>query len=81
MKKIKIGIFGPNGRMGKDLIEQIKSFNSLELSFLCEKKNHTNIGKKASLHRNRNHNIVCDKELNELHITHSSMAKHLVAQN
>ncbi len=48
MKKIKIGIFGPDGRMGKDLIEQIKNFDSLELSFLCEKKKHKNVGKKVS---------------------------------
>ena len=38
MKKIKIGIFGPFGRMGKDIIEQIVNFDSLKLSFLCEKK-------------------------------------------
>ena len=29
MKKIKIGIFGPNGRMGKNILEQIKNFNEL----------------------------------------------------
>ena len=38
MKKIKIGIFGPGGRMGSDLLEQIENFNSLELAVLCEKK-------------------------------------------
>ena len=32
MKKIKIGIFGPSGRMGNDLVEQIKSFKSLEMA-------------------------------------------------
>ncbi len=46
MKKINIGIFGPFGRMGKDIIEQIVNFDSLNLSFLCEKKNHRSIGKK-----------------------------------
>ena len=48
MKKIKIGIFGPGGRMGSDLIEQIENFDSLELSVLCEKKNHKDVGKKIS---------------------------------
>ena len=32
--------------MGKDIIEQIVNFDSLNLSFLCEKKNHRSIGKK-----------------------------------
>ena len=41
MKKIKIGIFGPYGRMGRDLIEQIKMFDSMEqFSNLCERKKH-----------------------------------------
>ena len=48
MDKIKIGIFGPYGRMGKDLIKQIESFDSLKLSSLCEKKSHKNIGKTIS---------------------------------
>ena len=48
MKKIKIGIFGPSGRMGSNLIEQIKNFNSLELSVLCEKEKHKDVGKKVS---------------------------------
>ena len=26
MKKIKVGIFGPGGRMGSDLLEQIENF-------------------------------------------------------
>ena len=48
MKKIKIGIFGPGGRMGNDLIEQIKKFDTLELSVLCEKKKHKYVGKRIS---------------------------------
>ena len=48
MRKIKIGIFGPSGRMGSDLIEQIENFDSLELSVLCEKKKHKDVGKKIS---------------------------------
>ena len=48
MKKIKIGIFGPGGRMGSDLLEQIKNFNSLKLAVLCEKEKHKDIGKTVS---------------------------------
>ncbi len=48
MSLIRIGIFGPDGRMGKDLIKEIKNFNSLELTFLCEKKGHKLVGKKIS---------------------------------
>ena len=46
MKKINIGIFGPYGRMGKNIIEQIVKFDSMKLSFLCERKNHEFIGKR-----------------------------------
>ena len=48
MKKIRIGILGPDGRMGKDLLNQIKNFKQLELSSLCEKKGHKLIGQKIS---------------------------------
>ena len=48
MKKIKIGIFGPGGRMGSDLLEQIENFNSLELAVLCEKEKHKDIGRTVS---------------------------------
>ena len=45
MKKIKIGIFGPEGRMGKNIISQIKDYKNFELSALCEKKGHPSVGK------------------------------------
>ena len=45
MKKIKLGIFGPEGRMGADLLVQQKNFKDLELSSLCERKGHPSIGK------------------------------------
>ena len=48
MKKIKIGIFGPGGRMGRDIIHQIKKFESLELTALCENEGHPLVGKKIS---------------------------------
>ena len=48
MKKIKIGIFGPVGRMGSDLLKQIENFNSLELAVLCEKGKHKDVGKTVS---------------------------------
>ena len=48
MKKIKLGIFGPSGRMGQDILKQLKSFNEFDLVSLCEKKNHINIDKEIN---------------------------------
>ena len=48
MKKIKIGVFGPGGRMGEDVVKKIKKFESLELTALCENKGHPLVGKKVS---------------------------------
>ena len=45
MKKIKLGIFGPSGRMGKDILKQIHEFNDFNLVSLCEKEGHININK------------------------------------
>tara|TARA_Y100000991_G_C21957831_1_gene342959 strand:- start:1009 stop:1788 length:780 start_codon:yes stop_codon:yes gene_type:complete len=43
MKKIKLGIFGPYGRMGQDILKQISEFNDFELVSLCEQEGHSNI--------------------------------------
>ena len=59
MKKIKIGIFGPGGRMGSDLLKQIENFNSLELAVLCEKGKHKDVGKTVS-------GIVIGDDINNL---------------
>ncbi len=48
MNSLKIGVFGPGGRMGMDIVKQLKGFNSLKLNFLCEKKGHDIVGKKIS---------------------------------
>ena len=48
MKKIKIGIFGPKGRMGESILEQIKNFSELKLSSLCENKKHSIVGKEIA---------------------------------
>ena len=48
MKKIKIGIFGPKGRMGESILEQIKNFSELKLSSLCENKKHSIVGKELA---------------------------------
>ena len=48
MKKIKIGIFGPKGRMGESILGQIKNFRELQLSSLCENKKHSIIGKEVA---------------------------------
>ena len=59
MKKIKIGIFGPGGRMGKDIIQQIKKFDLLELTALCENSGHPLVGKRIS-------NITVTDNINDL---------------
>ena len=47
MNKVKLGIFGPSGKMGQNIISQLEKFdNDLLLSSLCEQKNHEAIGKK-----------------------------------
>lgn len=46
MKKIKIGIYGSEGRMGKDIISRAEIFKEIEIVFLCEHSRHTSIGKK-----------------------------------
>ena len=48
MKKIKLGIFGPSGRMGQDILKQISEFNDFELVSLCEKEGHINIDKEIN---------------------------------
>ena len=45
MKKIKIGIFGPKGRMGESILKQMDNFAELQLSSLCENKKHSVVGK------------------------------------
>ncbi len=45
MKKIKIGIIGPTGKMGSSIIHESLSFPNLSVNALCEKKNHPMIGK------------------------------------
>ena len=46
MKKIKIGIYGSEGRMGKDIISRATKFKEIEVAFLCEHSKHNSIGKK-----------------------------------
>ena len=48
MSKIRIGVFGPTGKMGASVVDQLKNFKNLELVSLCEEKNHKMIGKKIS---------------------------------
>ena len=38
MTKIDIGVFGAAGRMGQNVVKQIKKFGELKLQFLYEKK-------------------------------------------
>ena len=48
MSKIKLGIFGPSGRMGQDIIKQINHFDNIELIALCEKENHISINERIN---------------------------------
>ena len=45
MKRIKLGIFGPSGRMGQDILKQYSGFKDFTLVCLCEKKGHPSINK------------------------------------
>ena len=48
MKIIKVGILGPGGRMGREIIKQSESYKQILISCLCERKNHKFVGKKIS---------------------------------
>jgi 4-hydroxy-tetrahydrodipicolinate reductase len=50
MTKIDIGVFGAAGRMGQNVVKQIKKFGELKLQFLYEKKNNKFVGKKIYGH-------------------------------
>jgi len=45
MKKIKVGILGPTGRMGRSLLSERELFPYVNITSLCEAKNHKDIGK------------------------------------
>ena len=44
MQKIKLGIFGCQGRMGKDIINEVSNYEEFVLSGLCESNNHSSVG-------------------------------------
>ena len=46
MKKIKLGILGPTGRMGSQIIKESKYFHNINIVSLCEKRNHEKVGSK-----------------------------------
>ena len=46
MKKIKLAIVGSAGRMGQQIIKEIKNFPNLELVAAIENKNSNSIGKR-----------------------------------
>lgn len=49
MSKVKLGIFGPNGKMGKNIISQLDKFSdNLLLTSLCEQEGHDAVGKKIN---------------------------------
>ena len=59
MIMIKVGIFGSEGRMGKDIFSRSNFFNNIKIVYLCEDKSHKGLGKK------RENLFVCS-EINEL---------------
>ena len=59
MKKISVGIFGPDGRMGREIINQSKFYNQVTITSLCEKDGHKEIGQKFS-------GITLDDSINNL---------------
>ena len=44
MQKIKLGIFGCQGRMGKDIVNEVFNYKEFILSGLCESNNHPSVG-------------------------------------
>ena len=48
MKKIRVGILGPTGRMGRSLLKEKELFPTITITALCESKNHKDIGKEIS---------------------------------
>jgi 4-hydroxy-tetrahydrodipicolinate reductase len=59
MKKINIGIYGSEGRMGKDIISRAQKFKEIEIAFLCEHSGHKSIGEKKE-------NLVVSNDVKEL---------------
>ena len=47
MNKISIGIFGPSGRMGRDIIKNLENKKEFVLANLCEKEGHKSVGQKS----------------------------------
>ena len=48
MNKISIGIFGPSGRMGRDIIKNLENKKEFVLANLCEKEGHKSVGQKLN---------------------------------
>ncbi len=48
MKIIKVGILGPDGRMGREIIKQSEAYKQISLSYLCERKKHKSVGTEIS---------------------------------
>ena len=59
MKKINIGVYGSEGRMGRDIVSRAQNFKEIEIVFLCEHSGHNSIGKKKE-------NLVVSNNVKEL---------------
>ena len=59
MGNLKIGIFGSEGRMGRDIYLRARDTKNLEVTYLCENSKHPSIGKKIS-------NLIVSSNISEL---------------
>ena len=59
MKKINIGIYGSDGRMGKDIVSRAQKFKEIEIVFLCEHSGH-------NLNWKKKENLVVSNNVKEL---------------
>ena len=48
MNEVRIGVYGPTGRMGQSIIKQSSNFKNLKIVSLFEKKGHQMVGKKIN---------------------------------
>ena len=48
MNDVRIGVYGPTGRMGQSIIKQSSNFKNLKIVSLFEKKGHQMVGKKIN---------------------------------
>ena len=85
MKKINIGIYGSEGRMGKDIISRARKFKEIEIAFLCEHSGHKSIGEKKDslviIHRNKKVEESLNNKLKIIDIRYYGLSKIIFANH